>query len=341
MHNIYKIAIYLMLLGLPLAAQTPERNKLPRPSFEDFKRKFGELDNLSTGLQRLHRQQQILSLQADSLAKDIQRLKRKTPSLLQERTLEAALRFSHTLADSLQALQSREQKFDAALRQKAEALLKILNDDIARLVKQSDDLKQRRRMSEREQVTRELMQCREWRQRCQRWLEQPPPAIIIYQVEAQPDEAPETLRRKSDFLLDQSDRMRREVKRLEKKVAEIRDETQVRRRMDDLATDLSLLDPNREGVASPSTSGNANVSSLSPERDAKEASANFATSAAAQLPVYQNWPVQLEALSFEDLERWRGQLEKQKKQRQAQADSLMKRAAEIEKLIPKPAEDKR
>jgi len=330
MPNVYKIALFLLLSSLPLMAQTPERSRLQ-----------SELENLSTILQRLHRQQQTLSLQADSLARDIQRRKQQTQSLLQERALDGLLRISQTLADSLQALQAREQKADAVLRQKAEALLKILNDDMARLVKENDALKRRGKTPARESLARELLQCREWRQRCQSWLEQPPPAIIIYQVEAQPDDTPETLRRKADFLRDQSDRLRREVKRLETKVAAIRDETQVRQRMDDLAADLVLLDPNRDGVASSPASGNVNVAGLTPERDANEATAVFSTSATAPLPFYQNWPAPLDELSFEDLERWRRQLEKQKKQRHAQADSLMKRAAEIEKRMDQPAKEKR
>jgi len=330
MSNVYKVALFLLLSHLPLMAQTPERNKLQ-----------SELENLSTTLQRVDRQQQTLSLQADSLAKDIQRRKQQPSSLLQERGLDAALRFSQTLADSLQALQTREQKFDAALRQKAEALLKILNEDMARLVKENEALKKRGQTPAHESLARELLQCREWRQRCQSWLEQPPPAIIIYQVEAQSEDTPETLRRKADFLRDQSDRLRREVKRLETKVAAIRDETQVRQRMDDLAADLALLDPNRDGVASSPASKDANATGLAPTRDTKEATAGFSTSATAQLPLYQNWPAQLDELSFADLERWRGQLEQQKKRRQSQADSLMKRVMEIEKRVNPPAKEKR
>jgi hypothetical protein len=327
MRTTQKIVWLFMLIGLPLLAQTPERIKLK-----------GELEDLSTALERLQRRQQALSLQADSLAKDIQRRKQQAPSLLQERGLDAALRFSQTLADSLQMLQGREQRLDFSLRQKAEALLKILNEDIARLVKQGEALKQGKNFSLREQIGRELQQCREWQRRCQAWLEQPPPSIIIYQVEAQPDDTPETLRRKSDFLRDQSDRMRREVKRLDAKISDIRGETQVRRRVADLAADLSLLDPNREGVASPS-SNDGNTGLLGVERSSKDV-AEFSNSAAGQLPVYQNWPAQLGELSFDELERWRKQLERQKKQRQAQADSLMKRAAEIEKQIGQPRENR-
>ncbi|MDZ7361238.1 MAG: hypothetical protein ONB46_10995 [candidate division KSB1 bacterium] len=328
MRAINKIAWLFMLIGLPLLAQTPGRIKLQ-----------SELDDLSTTLERLQRRQQLLSLQADSLAKDIQRRKQQAPSLLQERGLDAALRFSQTLADSLQMLQGREQRLDFSLRQKAEVLLKILNEDIARLVKQGEALKRGKDLASHAQIMRELQQCRDWQRRCQAWLEQPPPSIIIYQVEAQPGDTPETLRRKSDFLRDQSDRLRREVKRLDAKITDIRGETQVRRRVADFAADLSLLDPNREGVASPS-SGDASTSLLGVERGSKDA-VQLSNPASAQLPVYQNWPAQLGELSFDELEWWRRQLERQKKQRQAQADSLMKRAAEIDKQIGQPARENR
>jgi adenylate kinase family enzyme len=332
MRAINKIAFLVMIIGLPALAQTPERAKLQ-----------AELDDLSTALERLARQQQALSLQADSLAKDIQRRKQQTPSLLQERSLDAALRFSQTLADSLQTLQARAQRLDYTLRQKAESLLKILNDDIGRLVKQGEELKRSKNASQRERLARELRQSREWQRRCQQWLEQPPPAITIYQVEARPDDAPETLRRKADFLRDQSDRLHREVKRLDAKIANIRDETQVRRRVADFVTDLSLLDPNRERVSSLSPSAEARESGIT-EIGPKTDERNFLNLSNPQSLVNQNWPTQLDELSFEDLERWRGRLEQQKRRRQGQADSLAKRAVEIERLIDKqekPAGEKR
>lgn len=333
-----RVAIFVLLMSPPLLAQTPERVKLQ-----------AELDDLSTTLARLHHRQQALSLQADSLAKDIQRRKRKTPSILQERNLDSALRSSQALADSLQGLQARDQRLDYALRQKAEALLKILNDDIARLNQRAENLKKSKNTEEREQVARELLQSRQWQRRCQEWLEQPPPAIIIYQVEAQPDDTPETLHRKADFLRDQADRLRRDVKRLDAKISDIRDETQVRRRVADLATDLSLLDPNREGVSSPSRSEGANSDVASPatgafvpdERSLQLGAEKFGGAMNSTVPIYQDWPVRLGELTFDELEKWRGLLEQQKKQRRAQADSLAKRAVDIERLIGQPVGEKR
>ncbi|MDZ7292630.1 MAG: hypothetical protein ONB44_21535 [candidate division KSB1 bacterium] len=329
-HKITLPAVLFVLTILPLAAQTSEREKLK-----------AELDSLSTNLARLHQQQQTLSLQADSLAKDIQRRKQRAPSLLQDRGLTAALRFSQTLADSMQNLQEQQQRLDRLLRQKAEHLLKILNDDIARLVRLGENLKRQKNSVQREQVARELLQCREWQRRCQEWLEQPPPAIIIYQVEVHPEDSPETLRRKADFVRDQADRLYGEVKRLEAKIAEIRAETQIRERVADLATDLALLDPNREGVSTASHATGNQETKTSFENNPQRGAFDNLTTTALQFSAQQLWPTQLGELTFDDLERWQGRLEQQKKRRRAQADSLVQRAETIEQLIATPAGEKR
>lgn len=310
------------LVGLPLFAQAPERGKLQ-----------GEVGNLSTHLARLRQQQQSLSQQADSLARDIQRRKQQSPSLLQDRSLNAALRSSQTLADSMQQLQQEENRVDRLLRQKAEQLLKILNDEIARLANDGEKLKREKNSKQREQVRIELLECREWQRRCQALLEQPPPAIIIYEVEVKSEDTPETLRRKADFLRDQADRLRREVKRVDTKIAEIKDETQVRERVADFANELALLDPNREGVSggASSTGDLSDNAPVSSESGFRQEASNNPTLPPSQLA----WPVKLGDLSFDDLERWRGTLDQQKKRRQAQADSLVQRARAIEQLIEK------
>ncbi len=324
MQTINKIIPILALFCLPLMAQTPERAK-----------RQAELDSLSTHLERLHRQQQILSQQADSLARDIQRRKQQSPSLLQDRSLNSALRFSQTLADSMQQLQQEENRVDRLLRQKAEQLLKILNEEIARLAREGEKLAHEKNSTQREQIAAELLQCREWQRRCQAWLEQPPPAIIIYEVEVRPEDMPETLRRKADFLRDQADRLRREVKRLDAKISEIKDETQVRARVADFATDLSLLDPNREGVSDASPAGGSRGSPELAQTDSKSGLGEKFAAPASPLATQPAWPTNLDELSFDDLERWRGILEQQKKQRQSQADSLAQRAQTIEQFVEK------
>jgi outer membrane murein-binding lipoprotein Lpp len=316
--KIFLVLIGLLLTGLPLAAQSPAREKFQ-----------AEIDSLSTSLRELLNRQQALAYQADSLAQDIQRRKQQTPSILQDRALNTALRFSQTLADSLQKLQQHEHYLDRLLRQKAEQLLKILNSDIKRLIEEGEKYKRLKSSVQREQVARELMQCREWQRRCQELLEQPLPPIIIYQVEARPEDTPETLQRKADFLRDQADRLQREVKRLEDKISKIREETQVRQRVADFAADLSLLDPSREStpVSSAGERGATNVAETGLKDFVRE-------SRTSPLSVYQNWPTNLGDLSVDELKRWEKILQQEKRRRQFQADSLESRAEEIERQRP-------
>jgi hypothetical protein len=314
----------LTLTCSSLAAQTPGREKLQT-----------EIDSLSASLQNLHHRQQTLSKQADSLAQDIQRRKQKAPSFLQDRALNTALRFSQTMADSLQTLQAQEHRLDRLLRQKAEQLLEILNGDIDRLVEEAEKQKRIKNKMRREQVTRELLQYREWQRRCQELLEQPPPSIIIYEVHVQPQDSEETRRRKADFLRDQADRLQRDVKRLEAKIAEIRTQTEVNERVADLVRDMSLFDPSGESVSSASANLTRDTAPAEAGPDLTTERSKYQSALAgqtSQLPAVQNWPTNVSDLSIDELKRWQSILEHEKRHRLSQADSLRQRAEEVERI---------
>jgi hypothetical protein len=326
MRMMKRLLLIFALTSLSLAAQTPERTVLQ-----------AQLDSLSTNLSDLQRRQQVLSKQADSLAKDIQRRKRQAPSILQDRGLDASLRFSQMLADSLQQLQQQRQHGDRALRQKAEQLLKILNDEVDRLAKTREQFKGKKNLAQDQRVAAELQECLEWQRRCREWLDQPAPPIIIYEVEAKPEDTPETLRRKADFLRDQADRLQREVKRVDAKLVEIDERTKVHERVGDLLTDLSLSDPSRDAAPGTANPGSEPVTAGG-EAGLHTDRQNALGAPNTQLTTLQPWPSRLDDLSFEELTRWRKIMEQQKKQRRAQSDSLLQRAKAIERLIEKPAQ---
>jgi hypothetical protein len=315
--KIFSILFSLSLTCLHLYAQPSVREQLQI-----------EVDSLSTGLVNLQRQQQRLTQEADSLARDIQRRKQQPPSILQDRALNAVLRSSQQLADSLQSMQQREQFLDRLLRQKAEQLLGILNGDIERLGKEGEKYKRQKNLPEQERVARELLQYREWHRRCQELLAQPPPAIIIYEVQVLPEDSREVARRKADFLRDQADRLQNEAKRVDEKIAEIRNQIDVNERVNDLARDLSLLDPSRELTPNFSTGG-APATSIT-DIESGESRANFLTAQPTLLPITQNWPTNITDLSVDQLKQWQKILEQEKRRRQFQADSLNQRAGEIE-----------
>ena len=179
----------------------------------DLSRYKNEVDSLSNRLTEIESIQMVLSKQADDLAQKISRIKTNKASLLDERTLDAALQKSQILADSLQLIQQQQRTSDRVLRRKAEQLFKILNAEIENLtqaVKHDNSIN-------KDKITQDIKIYHEWRKLCQGILNEPPPEIIIYEVHKEQDDDPATLGRKADFLRDQADRIEREVQRIKKK----------------------------------------------------------------------------------------------------------------------------
>lgn len=297
-----------------------------------------EIDSLLDRLLEIQTKQKVMSRHADSLARAISAQKQRQPSPFEARSLEAALARSQTIADSLQVVQRREQNLDRVLRQKAELLLKNLNTEVSRLVEVGKQAKKSGDAAERERITRDIKTYRRWQSFCQQILAEPPPAIIIYEVRAEPNDDAATLKRKADFLRDQADRLAREVKRLDQKLVEVREEEAVRRRVNEFASEIALFEPLNEGLR---TSGSQNQASFgsSVESDnliigegvARSADA-FPASAAGGVIAAFSLPAKISDLSSQDLRKWQDRLQQLLQQRQTQVDSLKQRAEALEQL---------
>ncbi len=290
-----------------------------------------EIDSLLQRLLEVQAKQKAMSRQADSLARAISKIKQRPLSPFEVRTLESALTRSQTVADSLQALQRREQGVDRLLRQKAESLLRNLNDELSRLVESGKEAKKSGNPRRRENVAREIQTCRQWQAFCQQILAEPPPAIVIYEVRAEPEDDEITLKRKADFLRDQADRLEREVKRLAQKLSEIRAEDQMRQRVNEFAADIALLEPLNEGLRSTSRitqEGTGPVDFDTETRTSEILPPSLPTGTVAAFSL----PANTAELSSQDLRRWQERLQRLLEQRGLQADSLKKRADELEKL---------
>lgn len=302
---------------------------------ESLRSQKEEIDSLLQQLFEVQAKQKVMSRQADSLARSISKIKQRQPSPFEARALESALTHSQIIADSLQALQGREQGIDRLLRQKAERLLRNLNDELSRLVESGKEAKKAGNRSRRENVAREIHTCRQWQAFCQQILAEPPPAIVIYEVRAEPGDDEMALKRKADFLRDQADRLEREVKRLEQKLSEIRAEDQMRQRVNEFAADLALLEPLNEGLRGSGGSISGFIQDRSGPVDF-----NTETKTSEILPpslptgtvAAFNLPANTAELSGEELRRWQERLQRLLEQRELQADSLKKRADELEKL---------
>lgn len=295
------------------------------------------IDSLLGNLLEVQAKQKVMSKQADSLARAISALKQRQASPFEARNLEAALARSQKIADSLQLVQAREQNLDRLVRQKAEVLLKNLNDEMSRLAELGKQAKKSGDTAERERVTREIKTYRQWQSFCQQILAEPPPAIIIYEVRAEPHDDDAALKRKADFLRDQADRLAREVQRLDQRLTEVREEEAVRQRVNEFASDIALLEPLNEGVRSSrsqSTSGfgPAQADNLNVNEGVARSAEVFSASSAGSAIVAFSLPAKISDLSSQDLRKWQDRLRLLLEQRQAQVDSLKRRADAFEQL---------
>ncbi len=296
-----------------------------------------EVDSLVERMAQVHADQVLMSKRADSLAQAITRLKQRAKTPLNDGALETAYRTSQIMAESLQKTQAEAQYIDQLLRQKAERLLKNLNDDLARLALETKAAKARREQERYEQLARELQVCRQWQKHCQEILASPPTTILIYEVRVLPEDDAATLSRKADFLRDQADRLERESKRVTQKLAELNEEAKLRTRMTEFVGDLALFEPSNEGVRGGEQTTPAFQSSI----DRNEMSANAVQQAAfspSELMIPLIWPDKVSALSLQDLYDWQKRLRRAQTRLRAQADSLKQRASEIEAMSRMPHE---
>lgn len=294
-----------------------------------------EMDSLAQRLSKIHAGQQVMSKRADSVAQAISRIKAKQPSPLEARSLNDAYRTSQLLADSLQSLQSKAQSTDRRLRQKAESLLKNLNAEMLSLAEAKSAAQKKNDRQTSQQLNTELQSCRQWQRFCQEILEEPPPPVLIYEVRVEPDDDARTLQRKADFLRDQADRVERELRAFEQKLAALREESELRNRMQEFSQDLALLDPTNEGLrAAGSAADNKTISSESGAGDfaASRAALEAASTVAIDPLISFNWPGNVSDLSDQDLREWQKRMQQWRARRQTQADSLRRRAEDFEKL---------
>jgi hypothetical protein len=293
------------------------------------------MDSLLQRLAEIHITQQVMSRRADSVAQAISHLKARPASPLEARSLNEAYRESQILADSLQSMQGKAQSTDRRLRQKAELLLKNLNIEMSALAEAKSAAQKKRDRDASQRLNLEIQSCRQWQKSCQQVLDEPPPPVLIYEVRVEPDDDGRTLQRKADFLRDQADRLERELRAFEQKLAALQEESLLRKRMQEFSQDLTLFDPTNEGLrATGRVTGEDAASVTSGQSDFLESRSNIEASSVVSLEslVSISWPGNVSDLSNQDLREWQKRMQQWRARRQAQADSLRQRAQDIEKL---------
>jgi chromatin segregation and condensation protein Rec8/ScpA/Scc1 (kleisin family) len=298
-----------------------------------------QLDNYEANYHRANDAAENLSRRADSLAKVIRKRKSdKSRNILSDRALAEELRLSQELAGKLQKAQHFEEVQLDSLIRKAEQTLKILNDEVTRLTIQFSAAKSAGNSAQQKNLAAELREMERLRQRCQTLLKNAPAPAPLMQVIVQPDDSPEQIAQKSDFMLDQADRLRRHAAQAEGKSKQLRQELTMRERLADFVQDLRVFEPAGETPrAAAGVAGQRSNTEPTSVDAARETIANLTPMLIAN---EQLWPQDPTRLSDTDLKKWVARLESQQRQWIAQADSLARQAQQIKKLINRQPEER-
>ncbi len=236
--NVVSKTFFVGCLVLPMAifAQETEIDSLAR-RFETLELRYGAAQAEAARL----------SAQADSLAREIKKQKRrKNPNLLQSRALEDALQFSSRLNGALESARREEGRFLNALIQFSSTTFEKLNSLTEQLGRAYNQEKEKNRPGGRAVLTENIRKAQDLRRRCQAYLDRVPSRVPIIDVNIEPSDSPEEASQKIDFLLDQADRLEKAASQAKQRGAEIRSVADLGARMSDFVEDLSLLDPGNE-----------------------------------------------------------------------------------------------
>lgn len=298
------------------------------------------LDSLETQYQLVQLQKKQLSMQADSLTEIINRLKtQRTKNLISERELERQLGLSQTLAERHQAAQQRETFLHSELMRFSEDALKNLNETI-KLITDSLQISQSKRDDAgKRRLSTNLQLANRLRNRCQAYLNISPGVIPVVEVQIETDDTPKQVAQKTDFILDQSDRLKSAAKRIGKKLGEMKGEIELRRRLTDFVGDLTAFDPRSESISGSiqrsegALAVTEDQANLSDDQTRVGQISNDLSLSHILLNFETNWPTNTAQLSLDELEEWIEQLGRQQKQLISTADSLAQKAVEFRKIL--------
>ncbi|MCB9502098.1 MAG: hypothetical protein H6696_09180 [Deferribacteres bacterium] len=281
-----------------------------------------------------------LSTLVDSLGIAISSAKSRS-GFLNDRNLAQLLARSHEVANKLTLSRDLSHERLNALTAASSTLLDTLQVFSTQL---SSDLLVAEKQRDRAAQTRliqDIQQTRLLMQHCRTYSSDTAIFDGLLRVTTDSTDTPESLRQKSDFILDQADRLRRQAEKLQTKRESLRAELSMRGRISDFFGDLALTDPQREVTASDQGRSQEEIKYNS-DVAGMEAGRNQASEisllpeffrAGSNLPEDKAWFSNIENLESGEIEKWLEVLDHQRLQWLNQADSLDNQARILQQSI--------
>jgi len=207
--------------------------------------------NLASQIQAANTDQSKLIQQSDSLAILIQDLKKKQSlNIFQRQKLEDLLKSSQQLEQDIIEV---EQKI-ASLDHEHQLVLKQLIDYYDREIEKIIDIQKRQPLPPGQQKT-QYQRLTALKTDRNKYLRKIKSNLINVQmnreIRIEKTDSYQAIKQKADLLKDQEDKIRKQLKSVEKKVADLENELKLRNRMNELISDTYLLDRPNETLLPP------------------------------------------------------------------------------------------
>ncbi|KAA3616505.1 MAG: hypothetical protein DWQ05_12305 [Calditrichaeota bacterium] len=297
-----------------------------------------QLNNLEADYFNSARQTNLLSDKVDSLGLAINNLKKKS-GFLNERVLAQLLARSHNVANQLAASRDTTRLKLIRLTSGSQLLQENVEKFSSQLSFRLLEAENRKDANAQQTIISSLRQARQLLQRCRQYTTRSLVFQGLMAVSIDSTDTPESLRQKSDFILDQADRLRRQTAKLLEKQKSLQGELRMRNRIANFFDDLALTDPQREVANTDQGRTQENVTFGGDfDKTRSEVGNNLNDSfsflgSSMQSVDDMKWFSNIENLESGQIERWIEIIDNQQATWLVQADSLENRAEVLQNLI--------
>lgn len=307
------ILILSALLGGNLLAQ--------ESSLISLEKELVRIDSLITNLGN---QRSALARDVGAYAKEIRDLKAKeNRSYFQQQRLERLLKDSQDVTNRIEKLDSQLQALQKSYVKSGKKLVGLYDSEISRLLKQLEN--QQLAAARQREVLQEIERLRVRSESLKdRIGESKIAKHKIPRVEIEADDSPKQIEQKADLLKDQEDKLRASASLIEKRANELKKEMELRSRMNDLVTDLSMFDQQEEALGNVNTFDGQDFRGETADLGAVDHSQ--VGNLIEQSLIFGQKDFDFTTLSPEQLEEVIATLKKQEERLKAQADSVAQQA---------------
>ncbi|HEX9970913.1 MAG TPA: hypothetical protein VGD14_02475 [bacterium] len=286
---------------------------------------------LSGQLESLQIEKSKFLHQSDSLAVLIQQLKSKENlNIFQRRRLEQLLKSSQQINQNINEVDQQMEKTDRDHQAVLQQLISWYDENIGRMV--SSDQTKKLSQSQAQQLS-------EWKAERNQYLKKIRQNQIMFQISKpiaiEESDSYQTVNQKADLVKDQEDKVRRQVKLVDKRVTELQRELKLRNRMNELIADTYLMDQPTEKLLPQNQPKGANDNAAFSETDKRNAQSGTSFDIVDNLLLKTD----VSGISNLDLESYIRNLQQMKMRLNQSADSLRTVADQFYQAADKKRQD--